>query len=185
MLPYSPDQRPVNQWGKSIAKTLVNFSCCFHAFSILFAGATPQLHFHSCTAKDSWASHGWTFFYVRTRRSSTRNEPLGKKKDPKRNNQDPSEERVEMKRFTWRIHASRRKKMMCIFHNYSILFSIGDKIYWWWRPQIVWMKLVFPCIFLCFWMEEINLWEVNTACFPQFFHTVSEFSQFYSTFLSL
>ena len=32
------------------------------------------------------------------------------KKDPKRNNQDPSEERVEMKRFTWRIHASRRKK---------------------------------------------------------------------------
>ena len=114
------------------------------------------------------------------------NEPLRQKKDPKRNNQVPYEERVEMQKFTWRIHASRRKKMICFFHTYSILFSTGDKIYWWWRPQIMWRKLVFPCFFYAFkWKKYTYEKWVQKACFPQFFHTFLEFSQFYSTFLSL
>ena len=103
------------------------------------------------------------------------NEQWRQKKD---HNQDPSEERVEMQRFTWRIHASRRNKIMCFFHIYSILLSSYDKIYTWWRPQIMWRKLVFPCFFLCFWMEEINWWEVRTesllsTVFPYFFRVTS------------
>ena len=149
MLPYSPDQRPVNQWGKCCKKN-VNFSCFFHAFSILLQEPHLNCIFIPAVlraAEQAMAGHSSTSGQKEVQQT---NEPLRQKKDPQRNNQDPSEERVEMQRFTWRIHASRRNKMMCFFHIYSILFSTDDKIYIWWRPQIMWRKLVFPCVFCAF-----------------------------------
>ena len=60
MLQYSPDQRPVNQWGKSIAKNLL----IFHAFSMLFPSFLQEPHL-SCifipalqrTAEQAMAGH--------------------------------------------------------------------------------------------------------------------------------
>ena len=84
----------------SVAKNLV----IFHAFSMLFPSFLQEPHL-SCifipalqrTAEQAMAGHSSMSGQEEVQQT---NEPLGKKKDPKRNNQDPSEETVEIQRFT-------------------------------------------------------------------------------------